>query len=98
MLLQARSWCNCFCEMVLVNKSVYNFWIGCVKLSPRHGTERLRQMQNAQKPIIGSQVKGVNKKFMDIHKMLPSLRTRFPQFMHLSDVELINQLKREGKI
>jgi len=67
-------------------------------MSPRHGTERLRQMQNAQKPIFGTQVKGINKKFADVHKMLPSLRTRFPQFLHLSDVELINQLKREGKI
>jgi len=29
---------------------------------------------------------------------VPQLRVMFPQYMHLADVELVNQLKRDGRL
>jgi hypothetical protein len=55
-------------------------------MSPRHGLERLKQMENLRGKITGMKVSGAAKRFAALSN--GQLRAMFPQISHLNDVEL----------
>jgi len=54
---------------------------------------RIRQKELMRAPIVGFQQKGIKKKLASVS--IGWLRTRFPQYAHLSDVELRKIAEKE---
>jgi hypothetical protein len=62
-------------------------------MSPRHGMNRIQQMELHKTKTFGFKAQGNKKKLASVS--IAWLRTRFPQYAHLSDIELRKIAEKE---